>query len=450
MDAFRQSQACGDFSFAPQHPPRHVRAIGIWIESADMAADAIVLGAGIIGVSTALQLARRGKSVVLVDCRGPGEETSYGNAGLIQREGVVPYGFPQQFGLILRYALNNRIDAHYHWRAIPHVTSFLAKYWWHSNLSRHQLIARAYAPLIEHSISTHNELIEEAGAQDLIAKSGWTELFRTSAKRDGELKEAARLRQEYGVTFRELTSADISVEEPDISGDFVGGLKWEDPWSVRDPYALTMAYVRLFEKLGGRVLKGDARSLSQTATGWRMVAGDGTVEAKDVVVALGPWSDTVTKPLGYRFLVGVKRGYHMHYGTRVGAKLNGWTMDAEKGYFLAPMNQGIRLTTGAEFALRDARKTPVQLERAEAVARTVFPLGERLDPEPWMGARPCTPDMMPVIGQAPRHKGLWFAFGHAHHGLTLGPVTGQVIAEAIAGEQTLIDISAYRPERFEA
>src|SRR5690606_16478281 len=158
----------------------------------------------------ALQLARRGKSVVLVDRRGPGEETSYGNAGLIQREGVVPYGFPQQFGLILRYALNNRIDAHYHWRAIPSVTSFLAKYWWHSNLSRHQIIARAYAPLIEHSISTHNELIEAAGAQDLIGKDGWVELFRTAGKQDAELREAARLNREYGVTFKELTAADVA------------------------------------------------------------------------------------------------------------------------------------------------------------------------------------------------------------------------------------------------
>lgn len=138
----------------------------------------------------------------------------------------------------------------------------------------------------------------------------------------------------------------------------------------------------------------------------------------------------------------------MHYAPKGNAKLNGWTMDAERGYFLAPMNQGIRLTTGAEFARRDAPKTPVQLARAEAVAREIFPLGERLDKEPWMGARPCTPDMMPVIGKAPRHDGLWFAFGHAHHGLTLGPVTGQVIAEAMMGEKTRIDISAYRPERF--
>ena len=413
-----------------------------------MAADAIVLGAGIVGVSTAVQLARRGKSVVLVDRGEPGRETSYGNAGLIQREGVVPYSFPQQFAQILRYARNNRIDAHFHWSAMPSVSSFLAKYWWHSNVPRHELIARAYAPLIEHSIATHDELIREAGAEDLIAKNGWQEVFRSQAKLDETVREADRLKREYDLSFKVLTPAELAVAEPNLSDDFIGALKWEDPWAVKDPLALTRAYVALFEKLGGRVLTGDAKSLSKTATGWRIIAGEGVVEAKDVVVALGPWSDTVTKPLGYNFLVGVKRGYHMHYAPKGNAKLNGWTMDAERGYFLAPMNQGIRLTTGAEFARRDAPKTPVQLARAEAVAREIFPLGERLDKEPWMGARPCTPDMMPVIGKAPRHDGLWFAFGHAHHGLTLGPVTGQVIAEAMMGEKTRIDISAYRPERF--
>ncbi|MGL4728518.1 MAG: NAD(P)/FAD-dependent oxidoreductase, partial [Bosea sp. (in: a-proteobacteria)] len=104
--------------------------------------------------------------------------------------------------------------------------------------------------------------------------------------------------------------------------------------------------------------------------------------------------------------------------------------------------------TGAEFALRDAIKTPIQLGRAEPIARDVFPLGDRLDAEPWLGSRPCTPDMMPIIGKAPRHKGLWFSFGHAHHGLTLGPVTGRIIAEMITGETPFVNPEPFRPERF--
>ncbi|MFN7012590.1 MAG: NAD(P)/FAD-dependent oxidoreductase [Allorhizobium sp.] len=415
-----------------------------------MTADTIVLGAGIIGVSTAIHLARRGRSVVLVDRRGAGEETSFGNAGLIQREGVVPYGFPQDLGLILRYGLNNRIDAHYHLRAMTKLVPFLSRYWWHSNRSRHEVIARVYAPLIENSISEHKELIEAAGAEHLIRKDGWVEAFRSNGVRDVEFVEAERLAREYGISYTRLDKAELAQTEPHLSRDFIGGLKWNDPWSVLDPHGLTAAYLKYFESLGGRFVIGDATTLvpRSSGAGWQVKTDDGPVEGKDVVVALGPWSEEVTRKLGYRFLLGVKRGYHMHYAPAGKARLNNWMMDKERGYFLAPMNKGIRLTTGAEFAYRDAPKSPVQIDRAERVARTIFPLAERLDAEPWMGARPCTPDMMPIIGKAPRHQGMWLAFGHAHHGLTLGPVTGRLIAEAMTGEKPFLDMTAYRPERF--
>ncbi|MCS3738838.1 MULTISPECIES: FAD-binding oxidoreductase [unclassified Rhizobium] len=413
-----------------------------------MTKNAIVLGAGIVGVSTAIHLQRRGRQVTLIDRKAPGKETSFGNAGLIQREGVVPYGFPQQLGVLVRYAFNNRIDAHYHLKALPGQLAFLARYWWNSNAKRHEMISRAYAPLIQHSISEHNDLIEASNAQHLIRKNGWMEIFRTAGKRDAEFAEAERLRAEFGISYEQLDAAGVARLEPHINGDFVGGLRWRDPWSVLDPHGLTMAYRAYFESLGGRYLTGDANSLGRSGANWRVVTSEGSLDAEDAVLALGPWAAVATRRLGYAFPLGVKRGYHMHYAAAKDATLNNWTLDAERGYFLAPMNRGIRLTTGAEFAAMDAPKTPVQLDRAEKVARTVFPLGERLDPEPWMGARPCTPDMMPIIGKAPRHDGLWFAFGHAHHGLTLGPVTGRALAEVMTGERPFVDLSAYSPQRF--
>jgi D-amino-acid dehydrogenase len=413
-----------------------------------MTKNTIVLGAGIIGVSTAIHLQRRGPQVTLIDRKAPGNETSFGNAGLIQREGVVPYGFPQQLGLLVRYALNNRIDAHYHLKTLPRQVAFLARYWWNSNARRHEAITRAYAPLIEHSVSEHKDLIEASHAEDLIRKDGWMKVFRTREKHDEAIAEAALWEKEFGVTYDDLSAADIARMEPNITQSFAGGIRWRDPWSVRDPHALTSAYRSYFESLGGRFVIGDASSLGQAGSGWKVMTEDGPLEADDAVIALGPWSAVATKRLGYSFPLGVKRGYHMHYAVEGNAVLNNWTLDAERGYFLAPMNRGIRLTTGAEFATLDAPKTPVQLDRAEKVARTIFPLGERLDPEPWMGSRPCTPDMMPIIGKAPRHDGLWFAFGHAHHGLTLGAVTGRVLAELMTGEKPFIDISAYSPQRF--
>jgi len=407
--------------------------------------DALVLGAGIVGVSVAVHLQKRGRATVLVDRRGAAEETSFGNAGLVQREGVYPYGFPHDFGALFRYSLNRTIDAHYHPSAIPRLAPFLWKYWHHSRPARHKAIAHQYSKLIEHCISEHEALADAAGVQDLFRRTGWMKIFRTARERDLRFAEAERWRAEFGLNFKTHDANALQAMEPHLAPVLVGALHWTDPLATVDPQALALGYLRLFEKLGGRFVQGNAGSLEP---GWRVRTAEGPIEARDVVVALGPWADVVTRSLGYDLPLAVKRGYHMHYRSAGRAVLNHPVLDTERGYFLAPMQRGIRLTTGAEFALRDGMKTPVQLNRAEPIARELFPLAERLDADAWMGARPCTPDMMPVIGAAPRHRNLWFAFGHAHHGLTLGPVTGRVIAEMVCGEKPFVDPAPYRADRF--
>lgn len=414
-----------------------------------MRTDTIVLGAGIVGISVALHLQKAGRSVLLVDRRGPGEETSYGNAGLIQREGVYPYGFPHDFGALFRYALNNTIDASYHWSAIPKLAPFLYSYWMHSRAAKHEAIAHKYATLIEHCVTEHDALAAEAGATHLLRRKGWMKVFRTAAEQDTRLAEAARWNKEFGLNYRALDVATLRAEEPHLEQSLIGGLHWTDPVTVIDPLSLSKAYVALFEKLGGQLRQGDAGTLEQDGDEWGVTLAEGTrASAHDAVVALGPWADVLTDRLGYRLPLAVKRGYHMHYKPLGNAVLNHPVLDTERGYFLAPMLKGIRLTTGAEFALRDAPRTPVQLARAEPIAKTLFPLGERVDPEPWLGARPCTPDMMPIIGKAPKHRNLWFSFGHAHHGLTLAAVTGRMIAEMVTGEKVFVDPAPFSPARF--
>jgi len=414
-----------------------------------MRVDAIVLGAGIVGISVALHLQKAGRSVMLVDRGRPGGETSYGNAGLIQREGVYPYGFPHDFGALIRYAMNNTIDAHYHWSAIPKLAPFLWSYWMHSRASQHEAIARKYATLIEHSVTEHDALALEAGATDLLRRKGWMKVFRTEGERDARLAEAERWRRDFGLNHRPLDVATLRAEEPHLDQSLIGGLHWTDPVTVIDPLALSTAYLALFERLGGRFVQGDAATLIQDGDRWSVTLADGTsVIGADAVVALGPFADVLTRRLGYQLPLAVKRGYHMHYKPLGNAVLNHPVLDTERGYFLAPMRQGVRLTTGAEFADRDAPKTPVQLARAEPIAETLFPLGERLDAEPWLGSRPCTPDMMPIIGPAPRHRNLWFSFGHAHHGLTLAAVTGRMVAEMVTGNPVFVDPTPFAPARF--
>lgn len=170
------------------------------------------------------------------------------------------------------------------------------------------------------------------------------------------------------------------------------------------------------------------------------------MEAAEAVIALGIWSDRVTKRFGYAPPIFGKRGYHLHFKPKGNAGLT--RPVASNGFLLAPMRAGIRLTTGVEFARPEAKPTPVQLARAEPIARAVFPLGDAVEPTPWMGIRPCTPDMLPIIGPAPSQSHLWCAFGHAHQGFTLGPTTGRLLAEMITGEAPFVDPKPFRAERF--
>ena len=415
-----------------------------------MQADSIVLGAGMVGVSVALHLQMRGRSTVLVDRRGAGEETSYGNAGLIQREGVKPHAFPQGLADLMRYGVNNRTDMHYHLSALPRLAPFLARYWWHSRPDNYRKVMQSYAPLIAAAVTEHAPLIEKAGADDLIARQGWYLLYRDGQMRDQAYRDAGQL-AEFGVNHAQISGEEMRRREPGLGIDLAGALHWMDPWSIRDPGGLVKRYLALFETLGGTFVNGDAMALEQrpSGAGWRLQTASGLVEGREAVIALGPWAGDLTDSLGYALPLAVKRGYHMHYSQPTEKPLTNWVLDASYGYLLTPMVRGIRLTTGAEFALRDAPATPVQLDRDEPFARQLFPgLGTRVDAEPWKGARPITPDMLPIIGPAPKHAGLWFAFGHAHHGITLGPATGRLIGEMVAGERTFIDPTAFSASRF--
>ena len=407
--------------------------------------DTVVLGAGIVGVSVAIHLSKRGRSVALVDLKEPGRETSFGNAGLIQREGVYPYAFPRGLGALLRYARNTSPDVRYHAAALPGLAPFLWRYWRNSHPARHAAIARSYATLIEHCVTEHRALALDAGASGLLRASGWIKIFRTSAMQDQEAKLAEQWHSEFGVEFESLDARRLRQAEPDLDESLLGGLRYTASESVSDPGALVTRYAQYFESLGGRFFLGDAATLRD---GWTVETREGPIEAASAVVAMGPWSTTITSRLGYRLPMAVKRGNHMHYDAKSAARLNHPVLDVENGYLIAPMARGIRLTTGIELAHLDAPKTPVQLNAVEPCARKLFPLGERIDDEPWMGRRPCTPDMLPIIGPAKRHKGLWFAFGHSHHGLTLGAVTGRLLAEMMTGEPCVADPYPFRVDRF--
>ena len=410
--------------------------------------DALVLGAGAVGVSAALHLLARSRSVALIDRLGEiAGEATYGNAGIIQTEAVFPYAFPRHLREIARAAFNLDTRAHIRYSALASIAPFALKYYLASAPATRLRSARAMRGLIAPCKAEHLAFAEPAGATGLLRSGGWIKVYRTPRGQEAGLRDCEEV-VPYGVPYEALSREKLAELEPHVGPAAIGGAHFSDPLTTPDPQALIAAYARLFSARGGEILRGEARSLQASGSSWTVATDEGPVTAGAAVFALGAWSNEIAKLFGYRFPFGVKRGYHMHYAPRPGTGLTRPVLDFEIGYVVTPMAKGLRLTTGAEFARLGDPPSSAHFDRLEPFGREMFPLGERLDPAPWLGRRPCLPDMLPIIGPAPRHKGLWFDFGHQHLGLTLGPPSGRLLAEMMTGETPFVDPAPFAAGRF--
>jgi len=409
--------------------------------------DTIVLGAGIVGTSIAVHLAKRGVAVALVDRGGPGEGTSYGNSGIIEGNTLFPPAFPSSFSALLRVALKRAPEANYHLSFLPQVAPWLLAFRAASQPERLIETAHIMRPLMARAVAEHEALSAEAGAAKYFRYTGWLKLYRGDASFAAQAREL-ELAARFGIANVPLDGDAARALEPSLKPAFRHAVHWTGAVSISNPLAVTRAYAALFAALGGLSLTGDARSLHRAEPYWRVDTASGPLDAGEVVVALGPWTPDLIAPLGIKLPMAVKRGYHRHFRPQGNAGLSRPVLDADNGYVITPMEQGIRVTTGAEFAARDAPPTPVQFDRVLPRARELFPLGDTVEPQPCMGSRPCFADSRPVISRAPNQRGLWLAYGHGHWGLSLGPATGRLLAEMMTGARPFCDPAPYAAERF--
>ncbi|WP_138466742.1 FAD-binding oxidoreductase [Poseidonocella sp. HB161398] len=402
----------------------------------------IVLGAGMVGTGTALALQARGHDVTLVDRRGPGEETSYGNAGFIQAEAAEPYAMPRDLRTLAAYALGQSNDLVYDLAALPKMAPVLWRYFRNSAPAAHRRASAQYAQLVARATGDHAPLIAASGQDNLIRRTGYHQAYRDPRAFAAAAREAERLAAEYGVPSQALDSAALARAEPALKTPLPGAIFWESCWTTPDPGGLTAAYARLFAAQGGRVCRGDAMSLAPSGSGWTVATEEGPVAAAHAVVALGPWAPDLMARFGYRVSMLWKRGYHGHFDSP--AALSRPLIDDANGVVLTPALRGLRIATGAALVARDAPADPVQLRRGAAAAGELLEIGPRVAEPQWFGHRPCLPDMLPLVGAAPRHPGLWLNFGHGHQGFTLGPTTGILLADALEGQSDPL-LSALSP-----
>ncbi|MFK8036023.1 MAG: NAD(P)/FAD-dependent oxidoreductase [Hyphomicrobiales bacterium] len=412
-------------------------------------ADALVLGAGIVGVSTALALQERGIATILVDRQAPGLAASFGNSGVLQREAVMPYEMPRDVKTLFTTLIGKNTAARLHLSALPSLIPFLARYWWYSEKSRHHEIAKSYATLIERCLEAYAELSTGTNASSLMTNSGIVAGFRSRHSFATAQKAADYAAATYGVEYTALES-DTAIREviPHINSGFEAAIHYKDSVTVSDPHALLTELFNKFENLGGQFANADAMALRLEGDVYSLIGNGNDIQASHAVIALGAHSPILAQKFGLKVPMGLKRGYHLHFAQDPKAPLTATFADEHYGYVLTPKVAGIRLTTGAEFAKPNVAPTPHQLEQVMPIAHKLHPLGAQIEEKPWMGIRPCMPDMLPVIGETPGQKNLWCAFGHGHQGLTLGPITGQLIADLITARPPKVNLEPFYPGRF--
>lgn len=413
---------------------------------------AIVIGAGMVGTSIAWHLQKHSSEnddqVLLLDRKPPGSETSYGNAGLIQREAIHVHPFPRQFADLVKVLPNRQTDIRYRWPAILRHHQALLQYWQFSAPHAVQKIETEWATLIEHCTSEHQVMIKAAKANDLIRRVGWIEMHREQDKFDAAVA-AAKNMQEQGIEHTELTIDKLKQLEPNGNfDDFVGAIHWLNAWQVSNPSALVKAYAKSFHDMQGTIDECKVQQIWPDNDGWQVITDSNTFYSQHVVIAAGPWSNQLIKPLGYDLPLFPMRGYHQHFKITPKNTINHSLVDINKGFVIGPMQQGIRVTTGAEMTLMDAKKDFGQLQAVLNFAEKILPLNEKVEVEAWCGSRPCMPDMKPVIGAADHHKNLWFAFGHGHQGFTLGPITGRIMEEMIHKKPLVVNVLPFSAQRF--
>ena len=386
----------------------------------------LVLGAGMVGVTTALALQERGHDVMIVDRNAPGRETSYGNAGLIQTEAVEPYAMPLAPGALIQIAMGRGYDVKWN---IPGLLSQAGAVWAYARNSlpaAHKRASQVWGRLIRQSTDRHGPLIAAAGADNIIRRDGYIEIHRTPRRMDKACKAAERFRTEFGVEAKLLDGRQLRALEPSIKIAVEGATHWSDSWNCSDPGGLVARYAALFEKRGGRIINGDAGDLHRKGAAW--IADEG--EGEHAVVALGPWSPMMLARFGLKVPMVYKRGYHRHY--HMYAPPHHPIADFGNSVVMSPMRRGLRIATAAELTSHP-RLLPPQLSHGEEAAKELFDIGAPVEAEPWTGRRPCMPDMLPVVGRVPDQPNLWAHFGHGHQGFTLGPVTAEILADQLNG-----------------
>ncbi|MVO17958.1 NAD(P)/FAD-dependent oxidoreductase [Parasedimentitalea huanghaiensis] len=414
--------------------------------SKDQAPDVTVLGAGIIGICTALSLIEKGLRVRLVDRDAPGQATSFGNAGIISPWSVVPQSMPglwkQVPGMLLDPLGPVAVKPSY----LPRLAHWGLRFIREGRKSRIPAISDAMELLNRDCVTLFRQHLAGTGREDLIRDSLYVHAFRNADS--ANLSDIGYvMRREKGARLNRIGAADLHDLEPALSPDFQAAVLIHDQARALAPGEIGTVLADKFRTLGGEIQRQEVAAIRPEDGGWAYDTAEGPCWSSKLVLSMGVWSTKLLQPLGIRIPMQAERGYHVSFQDP-GIALNHSVMDMDMKFVASSMNDGLRVAGTAEFAGLDAPPNQKRLDGLIKLTRSMLPGLNESDIRTWSGQRPSLPDSLPCIGEIEGFPGLIAAFGHSHYGLMMAPKTGRIVADLVVETPANTDLSPFRANRF--
>ncbi|WP_170348845.1 NAD(P)/FAD-dependent oxidoreductase [Ruegeria atlantica] len=406
-----------------------------------------IIGAGIVGVSTAVWLQRDGHDVILIDKAGPGEGTSHGNGGVLASCSIIPVTVPGLLQKAPRMLFDPSQPLFLKWGYVPKLLPWLLRYLKHANASDVERIAAALTPIVGDSLNDHKTLAHGTGAEKWIVPSDYLFLYENRKHFESDAL-GWDIRRKHGFAWDELEGEAFHAYDPIFSKDLGFAARLADHGHITDPGRYVKDLAAHVEDNGGKVIRAAVEDVVRDngkVTGVR--AGGTTIPCDSAIITAGVWSGPLADQLGISVPLESERGYHLEL-VEPSAMPKSPVMVASGKFVATPLEGRIRLAGIVEFGGLDAPPSKAPFELMRKNARAAFPGVTWKDEVEWMGHRPAPADSIPVIGEVPGIDGAYMGFGHHHIGLTGGPKTGRLLAQMIAGRLPNTDVSVYAPSRY--
>ena len=406
-----------------------------------------IIGAGIVGVSTAIWLQREGHEVILIDREGPAAGASHGNGGVLASSSIIPVTVPGLLGKAPKMLFSPNQPLFLKWSYLPRLMPWLINYLGHANEAAMRRRAAAMVGIVGDSLAEHQSLAAGTGAERWIVPADYLFLYRDRAHFEGDALGWS-IRREHGLTWDVLEGRAWTEYDPAFGSDIGLAVCLHDHGRIADPGAYVKALAAHVEAEGGRFLRAEVEDVvreGNRVTGVR--AGGETVACDAAVLATGAWSKPLAAKLGLKPPLESERGYHLELW-EPSVMPRSPVMVAAGKFVATPMEGRLRLAGVVEFGGLDAPPSRAPFALLERNIRAAMPGLTWKKTVEWMGHRPSMADSIPVIGEVPGLAGAYTAFGHDHVGLTGGPRTGRILAQIISGKKPNIDLTPYSPARF--